>query len=147
MKSQKVTFQNHRNCSLRTSPKDSLFITFNNYSINFKGGLSNCRTGYCPYRAPCPGGEQFLWFLKNDLLWFHLIFFLFDSSKRNFLKMCLVRSIKIIANLCPIMIHFNDLDFNVCRSEEVISFLFDAQCTIFWNSLCAYTGSMVWTCG
>ena len=31
--------------------------------------------------------------------------------------MCLVRS--IIANLCPIMIHFN-----VCRSEEVISFKF-----------------------
>ena len=34
--------------------------------------------------------------------------------------MCLVKS--IIANLCPIMIHFCALDFNMCRSEEVISF-------------------------
>ena len=24
-------------------------------------------------------------------------------------------------NLCPNMMHFNVLDFNVCRSEEVIS--------------------------
>ena len=31
--------------------------------------------------------------------------------------MCLVMS--IMANLCPIMIHFCALDFNVCRSEEV----------------------------
>ena len=37
-----------------------------------------------------------------------------------FYKLCLVRS--IIDNLCPIMIHFN-----VCRSEEVISF--------FWRSV------------
>ena len=35
-------------------------------------------------------------------------------------KMCLVR--RITANLCPIMIYFYALDFNVCRSEEVISF-------------------------
>ena len=35
--------------------------------------------------------------------------------------MCLVRS--TIANLCPIMIHFNALDFNVCRSEEVMFLL------------------------
>ena len=26
------------------------------------------------------------------------------------------------------MIHFCALDFNMCRSEEVISFYFDAQC-------------------
>ena len=39
--------------------------------------------------------------------------------------MCLVRS--IFANLCPIMIHLNALDFNVCRFEEVISF--------FWRSV------------
>ena len=32
----------------------------------------------------------------------------------------MVRS--IIANLCPIMINLNALDFNVCRSEEVIRF-------------------------
>ena len=31
------------------------------------------------------GSEQFLWFLKNDLLQFHLILFIFDSSKSNFL--------------------------------------------------------------
>ena len=47
------------------------------YSFNFKGGLCNRRAGYCPYRAPCPEGEQFLWFLKNALLWFHLILFFF----------------------------------------------------------------------
>ena len=35
--------------------------------------------------------------------------------------MCLVR--RIIANLRPIMIHFHALDFNVCRSEEVMFLL------------------------
>ena len=35
--------------------------------------------------------------------------------------MCLVRS--ILANLCPIKIHFNALDFSVCRSEEVMFLL------------------------
>ena len=40
--------------------------------------------------------------------------------------MSLVKS--IIANLGPIMMHFNALDVNVCRSEEVISLYFDAQC-------------------
>ena len=25
-----------------------------------KAGYCNRRTGYCRYRAPCPGGEQFL---------------------------------------------------------------------------------------
>ena len=29
----------------------------------------------------------------------------------------------IIANLCPIMIHFNALDFIVCRSEKVMFLL------------------------
>ena len=77
-------FKNHRNCSLRTSMKDRQFRTFNSYSVNFKGGLCNRRIGYCLYRAPRPGGEQFLWFLKNDLLWFHLILFFFDSSKHIF---------------------------------------------------------------
>ena len=88
-------FKNHRNCSLRTSAKRRLFRTFNSYSFNFKGRLCNRRTGYCPCRAPCPGGEQIL---------------------------C-----PTIANLCPIMINFNALDFNVCRSEEVIS--------SFWHSV------------
>ena len=46
--------------------------------------------------------------------------------------MCLVRSIIIATcNLCPIMIHFSDLDFNVCRSEEA-QVSFDAQC-IYWK--------------
>ena len=80
-------FKNHRNCSLRTSTKGRLFRTFTSYSFNFKGGLCNRCTGYCPYQAPCPGGEQLLWFLKNDLLRFHLISFLFDWSKHNFLDM------------------------------------------------------------
>ena len=66
-------FKNHKHCSLRTSTKGRLFRTFNSSSFNFKGGLCNRHTGYCPYRAPCPGSEQFLWFLKNDLLRFHLI--------------------------------------------------------------------------
>ena len=90
-----------------------------------KAGHCNRRTGYCPLRAPCPGGEQFLWVLKNDLLRFHLILFFFDLRKRKKFQMCLVRS--IIANLCPIMTYFNALDFNVRRSEEVISF--------FWRSV------------
>ena len=64
--------------------------------------------------------SSFMWFLKKDLLRFHLILFFFDSSKLFFF-MCLVRSIK--ANLCPIMINFYAWDFNVCRSEEVDKFL------------------------
>ena len=114
-------FKNHRNCSLKSFTKDPLFITFNCYSFNFKGGLCNRHTGYCQCQAPCPGGEQCLWFLKNDLLQFHLILLFFDSIKRLFFKICLIRS--TIANLCPIMVYFNTLDFNECRSEEVIILL------------------------
>ena len=77
-------FKNHRNCSLRTSTKGRLFRTFNSYSFNIKGGLCNRRTGYCSCRAPCPGGEQYLWFLINDLLRFHLILLFFDSIKHVF---------------------------------------------------------------
>ena len=84
MKSQRSLFKNHRNCSLRTSTKGRLFRTFNSYSFNFKGGLCNRRTGYCPYRAACPGSEQIMWLLKNDLLRFYPILFSFDSSKRKF---------------------------------------------------------------
>ena len=113
--------KNHRNCSLRISKKGRLFRTFNSYSLNFKGRLCNRRTGYCQCRAPCPGGEQFLWFLKNDLLRFHLLLLFYDSIKHLFFEMCLVR--RTIANLCPIMIHCNALDFNECCSEEVIKFL------------------------
>ena len=45
--------------------------------------------------------------------------FFFLSSKRLLFEMCLIKS--IIANLCPIMIHFNALDFSECRSNEVIN--------------------------
>ena len=88
-------FKNHRKCSLRTSTIGCLFRTF-----NFKGGLCNHRAGYCPCRAPCPGGEQFCDFFFNDLLQFHLILLSFDFIKRLIFEMCLVRS--TIANLCPI---------------------------------------------
>ena len=44
------------------------------------------------------------------------------SLKQTFVfEMCLVRS--SIANLCPIMSHFNALDFIECRSEEVMFLL------------------------
>ena len=117
-------FKIHRNCSLRTCTKGRLFRTFNSYSFNFKGGLCNHRTGYCPYRAQSWEASSFCDFWKITSCDFTYLI-LFDSSKRKFLEMCLVRS--IIANLCPIMIHCNALDFNVCRSEEVISF--------FWRSV------------
>ena len=114
-------FKNHRNCSLRISTKGLLIRTFNSYSFNFKVGLCNRRTGYCPCRAPCPGGDQFLWFLKIDLLRFHLILLSFDSIKRLIFEIRLARS--TIANVCPIMINFNALDFNECHSEEVMFLL------------------------
>ena len=59
-------------------------------------------------------------FEKLSLLRFHLILLYLTHAKLYIFLMCLVRS--IIANLCPIVIHVNALDFNVCRSEEVISF-------------------------
>ena len=107
VKSQKVIFQKSQ--KLLTESLNSYY----SYSFNFNGGLCNCRTGFCP----CLGVEQFLWFLKNYLLRFHLILLLFYSSKRLFHEMCLVRS--TVANLCQIMIHFIALDFSECRSEEV----------------------------
>ena len=56
------------------------------------------------------------------------LFYSFLTQANVIFLMCLVRS--IIANLSPIMIHFDALDFNVCRSEEVISF--------FWRSVYVY---------
>ena len=113
-------FKNRRNCLLRTSTKGRLFRTF-----NFKGGLCNRRTGYCPCRALCLGGKRFLWILKNDPLRFHLILPFFGLNQRFVFEMCFIRS--TIDNLCPIMIRFYALDFNECHSEEVISF--------FWCSV------------
>ena len=130
MKSQRVIFQKSQKLLAENLRKGRLFRTFNSYSFNFKGGLCNrrSRTGYCPYRAPCPRGEQILWFLKNDPLRFHLILLFFDSSKRLFFDMWLVRC--TIANLCPTMIHFNAFDFSECRSKEVISFFW---CSVYLN--------------
>ena len=123
MKLIKVTFQRFSKITetARWEPprKAAYYISIAVHSVS-KASYCNRRTGYCPYWASCPGGEQFLWFLKHDLLRFYLILFFFDSSKHNFFFMCLVRS--IFTNLCPIMIHLNALDFNVCRFEEVISF-------------------------
>ena len=56
------------------------------------------------------------------------LFILFDSSKRKMFKMCLVRS--IVANLCPIMIHFHVLDL-MCVALKKWELSFDAQCMIF----------------
>ena len=111
------------------------------YSFNFKGGLCNRRTGYCPYRALCPGGEQFLGFLKNYLLPFHFILLFFWLKQTFFLR-------RIIVNLCPIMIHVCALDFNVCRSEAVmfllmLSVVSVSKCDQFYwwmsSNVCAYT--------
>ena len=69
MKSQKVTFKKSQKLlaeNLHERPSIQNIYSYSN-SFNFKGGLCNCLTGYCPYRAPCPGGEQFLWFFENDL--------------------------------------------------------------------------------
>ena len=71
------------------------------------------------------GTSIFCDFGKSDLLWFHPILLLFDSTKHLFIEMYLVRS--TIAKLCPNIIHFSVLDFSECRSEEVISF--------FWRSV------------
>ena len=60
VKSQKVILQKSQKLLAENLMKGRLFRTFNSYSFNFKGGLCNRRTGYCLYRAPCPGGEQFL---------------------------------------------------------------------------------------
>ena len=80
----KVTFQKSQKLlaeNLRERPPiQNISIAIHPIS---KGGYCNCRTGYCPYRAPCLGGEQFLWFFKHDLLRFYLILFFFDSSKRK----------------------------------------------------------------
>ena len=69
--------------------------------------------------------SSFCDFWKMTSCNFTFIFLFFDSMKRLFFEMCLVRS--TLANLCPTMIHFNALDFNECRSEEVLSF--------FWRSV------------
>ena len=140
-KMQNVIFQKSQKRHARWDPRKA---TYSEHSIAFKGGLRNHRTGYCPSRAPRPGGEQFLWFLKTKLTSFDFTLFysLFDNQTFVF-EMCLLRS--TLANLCPIMIHFNALDVNVCRSffwrsvYEIIQFraimqhLLDKLTVYFWN--------------
>ena len=70
-------------------------------------------------------GEQFLWFSKNDLLWFNRIFLLFEKKKYCIFQIFLLRGIK--AYLCPNIINFDSVDFSEPRPEEVISF--------FWRSV------------
>ena len=103
----------------------SLLRTFNSYSFNFNSGLRTCRTCFYLLQTLSPRGEQFLWFLKIDLLRFHRINLLFDWSKLLFFYMCLLRT--NLPNLCPNIIHVDALDFSECHSEEVISF--------FWHSV------------
>ena len=69
--------------------------------------------------------EQFLQFSKNDLLWFNLIFLIFDMRKSCVFQIFLSRRIK--AYLCPNIINFDSVDFSERRPEEVISF--------FWRSV------------
>ena len=77
-------FENHRNCSPSELHVGSLFRTFNSYSLNVNGRLCNHCTSFCLWGTPSPGGEYFLQCLKNDLLRYHHIFLLFDSSKPLF---------------------------------------------------------------
>ena len=109
VKLQKVIFQKSQKQLAENTTKGRLFRTFNSYTFNFKSGLCNRHSGYCPCRAPCPGGKQFMWFLKNDLLQFHLILLFLTRWNVFFFEMCLVRS--TLANLCPTMTHFNALGF------------------------------------
>ena len=61
MKLLKVTFQKSQKLlaeNLRETPRiQNISIAIHSIS---KAGYCNRHTGYCPYRAPCPGGEQFL---------------------------------------------------------------------------------------
>ena len=77
-------FKNHRNFSLSELHGDSLFRTFNSYSFDFNGRLCNCRTGFCPWRAPSPGGEQFCDFFKMTTCNFIAFFSFFGTSKPLF---------------------------------------------------------------
>ena len=70
-------------------------------------------------------GEQYLWFLKNDLSWFNRIFLLFAARKSCVFQIFLLRSIK--AYLCANIINFDSVDFSGRHPEEVISF--------FWRSV------------
>ena len=61
MKSPKVTFQKSQKMLAENLHKRPPIQNIQySFTFNFKGGLCNRCNGYCPYRAPCLGGEQFL---------------------------------------------------------------------------------------
>ena len=122
MKSQKVIFSKSQKLLTENLHKRP----FNSYSFNFNGGLCNRRIGFYPCRAPWPGDEHFLWFLKSDLLRFHPQFTPFWLNQTFVFEMYLVTS--TIANMCPNVIHFDAMDFSACRSEKVMFLSFDVQC-------------------
>ena len=73
----------------------------------------------------CAQNESSLCDFFNDLLQFHLILLLFFLLNQDFFQMGLIMS--TIANLFPIMIHFNSLDFYEWGSKKwLVSF--DTQC-------------------
>ena len=111
----------HRNCSLRTSTKGSLLRTFNGYSFNFNGGLCNCRTDFCPCRAPVAVRQAFSVSFEVTSCDFTPSYSFFDSTKHLPFEMCVVGT--TIAKLCPNMIHFGALNFSERRSEEVMFLL------------------------
>ena len=79
-------------------------------------------------------GEQLLWFSKNDLLRFHHIFLLFDTSKPLLLRCSLLlRSVK--AYLCP-NINFDGVNLSEHRSEEVKFLLMLSVCKIILEISC-----------
>ena len=129
-------FKDHRKCSLRTSTKGRLFRTFNSYSLNFNGRLCMRRTGFCPCWAPCPKGEQFLWFVEKRPCAISLHFTPFWLKQTFVFWDVLGKENK--ANLCPIMSHFDwNLLILLCRPEEVISFFWCSvyDCHIIWSLL------------
>ena len=69
--------------------------------------------------------EQFLWFLKTYLLWFHHICLLFVKSNLSIFQMGFIR--RTNACMCPSMTNVDVVDFSEGCSKEVIRF--------FWRSM------------
>ena len=121
MKSQKIT--------LKKSQKPPQKAAYSEHSIAFhsisKAGYVTAALAIVHTQLRAREASGFCDFWKMTSCKFTLISSYLTQANIIFLKMCLVRS--IIANLWPIKSHFNALDFNVCRSEEVLSF--------FWRSV------------
>ena len=71
--------------------------------------------------------EQFLWFLKSDLLQFHHIFLHFGKSNLLSFQMSFIS--RTISYLCLDIINFDAVDFREHRSEEAISFFW---CSVYF---------------